>query len=155
MTGWWTGIWSSWRAGAAEHAAGGGFDLKAFFTVIPKDPVAVTAADVFEFLAHQRGDRTVVRLARPGHQRVARRRRHLVAPGIGAHPGLVGRADHGARPAVGLDAAAGHREASGLGAILLTLALSFAAQNAVTALRLQAGPPLAPGQPTGQRLAPP
>jgi hypothetical protein len=35
-------------------------------------------------------------LARPGHQRVARRRRHLVAPGIGAHPGLVGRADHGA-----------------------------------------------------------
>jgi integrase/recombinase XerD len=39
------------------------FDLKAFFTVIPKDPVAVTAADVFEFLAHQRGDRTVVRLA--------------------------------------------------------------------------------------------
>ena len=44
----------------------------------------------------------------------------------------------------GLDAAAGHREASGLGAILLTLALSFAAQNAVTALRMQAGPPLAP-----------
>jgi integrase/recombinase XerD len=40
-----------------------GFDLKAFFTVISKDPVAVTAADVFEFLAHQRGDRTVVRLA--------------------------------------------------------------------------------------------
>jgi site-specific recombinase XerD len=39
------------------------FDLKTFFTVIPKDPVQVTAADVFEFLAHQRGDRTVVRLA--------------------------------------------------------------------------------------------
>ena len=39
------------------------FDLKVFFTVIPKDPAAVTAADVFEFLAHQRGDRTVVRLA--------------------------------------------------------------------------------------------
>jgi site-specific recombinase XerD len=39
------------------------FDLKAFFTVIPKDPAAVTAADVFEFLADQRGDRTVVRLA--------------------------------------------------------------------------------------------
>jgi hypothetical protein len=31
------------------------FDLKVFFTVIPKDPVEVTAADVFEFLAHQRG----------------------------------------------------------------------------------------------------
>ena len=28
-----------------------------------KDPVEVTAADVFGFLAHQRGDRTVVRLA--------------------------------------------------------------------------------------------
>jgi integrase/recombinase XerD len=39
------------------------FDLKAFFTVVGKDPVAVTAADVFDFLAHQRGDRTVVRLA--------------------------------------------------------------------------------------------
>ena len=39
------------------------FDLKAFFTVVAKDPVAVAAADVFEFLAHQRGDRTVVRLA--------------------------------------------------------------------------------------------
>jgi integrase/recombinase XerD len=39
------------------------FDLKAFFTVVPKDPVAVAAADVFEFLAHQRGDRSVVRLA--------------------------------------------------------------------------------------------
>src|SRR5215831_3866419 len=39
------------------------FDLKAFFTVTGKDPVEVTAADVFDFLAHQRGDRTVVRLA--------------------------------------------------------------------------------------------
>jgi integrase/recombinase XerD len=39
------------------------FDLKAFFTVVAKDPVAVAAADVFEFLAHQRGDRSVVRLA--------------------------------------------------------------------------------------------
>src|SRR5262252_1856161 len=34
------------------------FDLKTFFTVVAKDPV-----DVFEFLAHQRGDRSVVRLA--------------------------------------------------------------------------------------------
>jgi integrase/recombinase XerD len=39
------------------------FDLKTFFTVTGKDPVEVTAADVFDFLAHQRGDRTVVRLA--------------------------------------------------------------------------------------------
>jgi integrase/recombinase XerD len=39
------------------------FDLKTFFAVTGKDPVQVTAADVFDFLAHQRGDRTVVRLA--------------------------------------------------------------------------------------------
>lgn len=39
------------------------FDLKTFFTVVGKDPVEVVAADVFEFLAHQRGDRTVVRMA--------------------------------------------------------------------------------------------
>src|SRR5215467_11381348 len=42
------------------------FDLKTFFTVAGKDPVQVTAADVFDFLAHQRGDRTVVRLADRG-----------------------------------------------------------------------------------------
>ncbi|CAN5758745.1 tyrosine recombinase XerC [soil metagenome] len=39
------------------------FDLKAFFTVVDRDPAAVIASDVFEFLAHQRGDRTVVRLS--------------------------------------------------------------------------------------------
>ena len=39
------------------------FDLKTFFTVIGKDPVEVTAADVFDFLADQRGERTVIRLA--------------------------------------------------------------------------------------------
>jgi hypothetical protein len=31
------------------------FDLKTFFKVVGKDPVEVDAADVFEFLAHQRG----------------------------------------------------------------------------------------------------
>ena len=40
----------------------------------------------------------------------------------------------------GVDAAAGHREASGLGAVLLTLALSFAAQNAVIAVRMTGRP---------------
>src|SRR5215470_10288123 len=39
------------------------FDLKTFFTVVGKDPVEVTAADVFDFLADQRGDRKVIRLA--------------------------------------------------------------------------------------------
>jgi hypothetical protein len=38
------------------------FDLKTFFTVIAKGPVQVTAADVFDFLADQRGDRTVARV---------------------------------------------------------------------------------------------
>lgn len=39
------------------------FDLKTFFTVINKQPAAVEPADVFEFLAHQRGDRTVIRMS--------------------------------------------------------------------------------------------
>ncbi len=40
------------------------FDLKTFLAVTGKDPVEVTAADVSDFLADQRGgDRTVVRLA--------------------------------------------------------------------------------------------
>jgi integrase/recombinase XerD len=38
------------------------FDLKTFFAVVGKDPIEVVAADVFEFLAHQRGDRTVIRM---------------------------------------------------------------------------------------------
>ena len=39
------------------------FDLKTFFTVVERDPLAVTSADVFEFLAAQRGDRKVVRIS--------------------------------------------------------------------------------------------
>ncbi len=39
------------------------FDLKTFFAVVGKEPLEVSAADVFEFLAHQRGDRSVVRLS--------------------------------------------------------------------------------------------
>src|SRR5712692_5376931 len=39
------------------------FDLKTFFRVVAKDPVKVESSDVFEFLAHQRGDRTVVRMS--------------------------------------------------------------------------------------------
>jgi site-specific recombinase XerD len=38
-------------------------DLKAFFGVVDKDPAEVVAADVFDFLAHQRGDRTVIRIS--------------------------------------------------------------------------------------------
>ena len=39
------------------------FDLKTFFTVVDKEPAEVQPSDVFDFLAHQRGDRTVVRMA--------------------------------------------------------------------------------------------
>jgi integrase/recombinase XerD len=39
------------------------FDRKAFCAIVAKDPVEVTAADVFDFLSRQRGDRTVIRLA--------------------------------------------------------------------------------------------
>src|SRR4051794_2743823 len=38
-------------------------DLKSFFAVIDKGPVEVVAADVFEFVADQRGDRAVVRIS--------------------------------------------------------------------------------------------
>ena len=48
----------------------------------------------------------------------------------------------------GVDVAVGHREASDLGAVLVTLALSFAAQNTVTARRMNAARPL-PGKPVG------
>jgi len=42
-----------------------GFDLKVFFTLVPKDPVEVTTADVLAFITAQRsaGDPKVVRLA--------------------------------------------------------------------------------------------
>ena len=49
----------------------------------------------------------------------------------------------------GVGVAVGHREASDLGAVLVTLALSFAAQNTVTALRMNAAQPLSGGQPAG------
>src|SRR2546426_11581761 len=39
------------------------FDLKTFFVVVAKDPVEVVAADVFDFVAHQRGDRRVIRMS--------------------------------------------------------------------------------------------
>jgi site-specific recombinase XerD len=38
-------------------------DLKTFFSVVEKAPFDVVTADVFEFLAHQRGDRSVIRIS--------------------------------------------------------------------------------------------
>ena len=37
--------------------------LKVFFSVVAKDPVEVTTADIFEFITSQRGDRRVVRIS--------------------------------------------------------------------------------------------
>jgi hypothetical protein len=54
------------------------FDLKAFFSVVSRDPVKVTAADVFEFLAHQRGDRSVAR--RPPSAVAVSTRSALITP---------------------------------------------------------------------------
>jgi site-specific recombinase XerD len=69
------------------------FDLKTFFAVTGKDPVQVTAADVFDFLAHQRGDRSVVRLADRESGLSARTiaRRLSSVPGLYAY--LVARGD--------------------------------------------------------------
>ncbi len=69
------------------------FDLKTFFTVVGKDPVEVTAADVFDFLADQRGDRTVIRLAdrEPGLSARTIARRLSSVSGLYAY--LVARGD--------------------------------------------------------------
>ncbi len=69
------------------------FDLKAFFTVVAKDPAEVTAADVFDFLADQRGDRSVVRLVdrEPGLSARTIARRLSSVPGLYAY--LIARGD--------------------------------------------------------------
>ena len=43
-----------------------GYDLKVFFSIVAKDPDAVTTADVLDFITAQRGDRRVLRLADGG-----------------------------------------------------------------------------------------
>jgi integrase/recombinase XerD len=69
------------------------FDLKTFFTVAGKDPVQVTAADVFDFLARQRGDRTVVRLADRESGLSARTIARRLSSVSGLHAYLVARGD--------------------------------------------------------------
>src|SRR5438552_14911852 len=87
------------------------FDLKAFFAVIGKDPVEVTAADVFEFLAYQRGDRTVIRLADRGSGLSARTiaRRLSSVSGLVCVPGRAGCAGGGEPGAAGSDDSAAGR----------------------------------------------
>ena len=69
------------------------FDLKTFFTVVRKAPVEVIAADVFDFLADQRGDRTVVRLADRESGLSARTIARRLSPVSGLYAYLVARGD--------------------------------------------------------------
>jgi integrase/recombinase XerD len=73
------------------------FDLKTFFRVVEKDPEEVRAADIFEFLAHQRGDRRVVRLADRESGLSARTIARRLASISGLYSYLVARGDTSVR----------------------------------------------------------
>ncbi len=76
-------------------------DLRVFFAVIDKDPVAVTPADVFEFITVQRrgaGDGRVVRLADGGSGMAARTIRRRLAAVSGLFNWLVLCGDRSANP---------------------------------------------------------
>jgi Phage integrase, N-terminal SAM-like domain len=77
----------------AETLRATAFDLKTFFTVVSKSPVDVVAADVFEFLAHQRGDRSVIRIADRGSGLSARTMARRLSSVSGFYPYLVARGD--------------------------------------------------------------
>jgi integrase/recombinase XerD len=68
-------------------------DLKTFFTVIDKGPVDVVAADVFEFVADQRGARTVVRISDGESGLSARTIARRLSSISGFYAYLVARAD--------------------------------------------------------------
>ena len=70
-------------------------DLKAFFAVVDKDPAAVQASDVFDFLAQQRGDRTVIRLADRESGLSARTIARRLSSVSGLYAYLVARGDCG------------------------------------------------------------
>jgi site-specific recombinase XerD len=69
------------------------FDLKTFFAVVGKEPVEVAPADVFEFIAVQRGDRTVVRLVDRESGVSARTLARRLASVSGFYAYLVARGD--------------------------------------------------------------
>ncbi len=72
-------------------------DLKTFFAVIDKDPVEVSSADVFEFIAAQRGDRTVVRISDGESGLSARTIARRLSSISGLYAFLVTRGDTGVR----------------------------------------------------------
>jgi len=71
------------------------FDLKTFFTVVDKDPAEVQPGDVFDFLAHQRGDRTLVRMADRESGLSARTIARRLSSVSGFYAYLVARGDTG------------------------------------------------------------
>ena len=77
----------------AETLRATAFDLKTFFTVVSKAPVDVVAADVFEFLAHQRGDRSVIRISDRGSGLSARTIARRLSSVSGLYAYLVARGD--------------------------------------------------------------
>jgi hypothetical protein len=81
------------------------FDLKAFFAVVAKGPAEVTAADVFDFLADQRGDRSVIRLLTGSR---GCRRARAVRP-IDPAPGWVEEVTYGAAGAGGVEGCGAQR----------------------------------------------
>jgi integrase/recombinase XerD len=72
-------------------------DLKTFFAVVPKAPADVAAADVFDFVAHQRGDRTVVRISDRESGLSARTIARRLSTVSGLYAYLLARGDCGVR----------------------------------------------------------
>jgi integrase/recombinase XerD len=70
-------------------------DLKTFFAVVEKAPAEVVAADVFDFLAHQRGDRTVIRMSDGESGLSARTIARRLSSVSGFYSYLVARGDAG------------------------------------------------------------
>jgi integrase/recombinase XerD len=70
-------------------------DLKTFFAVVDKAPAEVVAADVFDFLAHQRGDRTVIRMSDGESGLSARTIARRLSSVSGFYSYLVARGDAG------------------------------------------------------------
>jgi integrase/recombinase XerD len=70
-------------------------DLKTFFAVVEKPPTDVVAGDVFEFLAHQRGDRTVIRMSDGESGLSARTIARRLSSVSGFYAYLVARGDAG------------------------------------------------------------
>jgi len=70
-------------------------DLKTFFTVVEKAPAEVMAADVFDFLADQRGDRKVLRISDGESGLSARTIARRLSSISGLYSYLVARGDTG------------------------------------------------------------